>query len=262
MVRSLDLDAAERRRLDEAGVLVRLGAYAEPELEALRAAFERLHTRAQGHTQTVDLGGARFVIAPTGESGAPRVQRVVWCGAAEPALEAVGADPRVLTPVMHILGTEAAEQLINQAHFKRPHDGVAFDMHQDAWNRRYGTPLWRDSSADGGYVQCVLTVDEMTADNGPLLYVPGSHRLGPLLGPDRDARVQEILRESPPEHLTAPAGALLFFGPFLLHGSTPNTSDGPRRILVNGYARPGVNRREYPGAGRGLLRHAPSQRVE
>jgi hypothetical protein len=45
------------------------------------------------------------------------------------------------------------------------------------------------------------------------------------------------------------AGDVLFFGPYAVHGSTPNQSRSPRRVLINGYAAPGANGRFYPGKG-------------
>jgi hypothetical protein len=50
---------------------------------------------------------------------------------------------------------------------------------------------------------------------------------------------------------------VLFFGPYAIHGSTPNESAVPRRVLINGYAYPGANGRVYPGEGSGrTLRRA------
>jgi hypothetical protein len=58
------------------------------------------------------------------------------------------------------------DQIINQAHFKMPGDGVAFEWHQDSQNRRYGTELWTDGGAPhGAYIQTLTAVDEVTAYN-------------------------------------------------------------------------------------------------
>ncbi len=243
----------ERAEFERQGVLVVPGVFGASELRAIEAAFGRLLDLGQDLTESADRAGSSFVIARTGPQAQPAIQRVVWCGAAEPGLAAVGEDPRILGRALSLLGTGRADQLINQAHFKRPHDGVHFPFHQDAWNRRTGTDLWLDTSTDGAYVQCVLTVDEMTEDNGPLLYVPGSHGKQLITG-DRDAKVEALLESTPAVPLVAPAGAMIFFGPFLVHGSRPNESERARRILINGYARSGVNRRSYPGAGLGLPR--------
>lgn len=243
------LSADEHARFREQGFLVREGAFGPEPLAEIEAAFERLRVRAQGLRCSGFVDGSHFVVTP----GDPeRIHRVVWCGAAEPALAAVGRDPRVLGPALELLGVSEADQLVNQAHFKQPHDGVSFPLHQDAWNRRHGTALWRDPAPDGGYVQVLLAVDAMTPDNGPLLAVPGSHRAGPIRALDRAERIAAL--EPHASALELEPGSLVFFGPFLVHGSRPNTGDRPRRALVNGYCRPGSNRRIYPGAGQGARR--------
>jgi ectoine hydroxylase-related dioxygenase (phytanoyl-CoA dioxygenase family) len=63
--------------------------------------------------------------------------------------------------------------------------------------------------------------------------------------------------ESQAMTVTGAAGSVLFFGPYAIHGSTPNESAVPRRVLINGYAYPGANGRVYPGEGSGrTLRRA------
>ena len=49
----------------------------------------------------------------------------------------------------------------------------------------------------------------------------------------------------------APAGSLLFFSPHTVHGSRPNTSDLPRRVLVLTY-QPGGHRMFKMDAKRGV----------
>jgi hypothetical protein len=53
--------------------------------------------------------------------------------------------------------------------------------------------------------------------------------------------------------ITAKPGSLLLFGPYTIHGSTANCSDKPRRVLINGYAYPGANKRVYPGCDYGRI---------
>ncbi|MEM7675123.1 MAG: phytanoyl-CoA dioxygenase family protein, partial [Myxococcota bacterium] len=243
------LSAAEMARFRCDGLVVLPDQFSPAEVEALSEALERLRRRGRDLQQTGVRDGALYVMQPS--STGPSIHRVVWCGAAEPELAALGRDPRLLNPVGALLECTVVDQLINQAHFKDPQSGVEFPLHQDAWNRRYGTELWRDSSDDGAYIQLLLTIDPMTEDNGPLLYIPGSHRAGALLGDDRRARVDAIAANTPPRPIIAPPGALVLFGPFLVHGSAPNRSPQSRRVMVNGYARTGVNRRHYHGAAFG-----------
>ena len=49
--------------------------------------------------------------------------------------------------------------------------------------------------------------------------------------------------------VAAKAGDVLMFGPYTAHASFENTSPTYRRVLINGYAQPGANNREYPGRG-------------
>jgi ectoine hydroxylase-related dioxygenase (phytanoyl-CoA dioxygenase family) len=51
--------------------------------------------------------------------------------------------------------------------------------------------------------------------------------------------------------LTLEPGSALIIGPYTIHGSGRNESNGPRRAFLNGFASPGANRRIYPGCGTG-----------
>jgi ectoine hydroxylase len=240
------------------GWIVVPSLFSPEELVAARAAFERLHAVAQRLRSTQDHAGARFVLADRGDEVV--VQRVVWAGGAEPALLAIGADERLVGPALQLLGSGRCEQLLCQAHFKMPGDGVSFDWHQDVQHRDKGPGTWRDLNGRGSYVQTLLAVDEMRADNGPLQFVPreaarldargrlrdAHYDYGTPMGGD-DAAV-DVRRA---ETVTGPAGSVIFFGPYAVHGSTPNRSATPRRVLINGYAYPGANGRVYPGEGSG-----------
>lgn len=245
------------------------------ELAAARAAFERLHATAQRLRVTQDHAGARFVLTDRGggmsaseaAGGGVVVQRVVWAGGAEPALLDIGADPRLVGPALQLLGSERCEQLLCQAHFKMPGDGVSFDWHQDVQHRDKGPGTWRDINGRGSYVQTLLAVDEMRTDNGPLQFVPREAVQLDDRGRLRDAHYDygtpmaggdETVDAGRAETITGPAGSVIFFGPYAVHGSTPNTSSVPRRVLINGYAYPGANGRVYPGEGSGRVLPRPA----
>ena len=240
--------------------------FGSDELAAARAAFERLHATAQRLRVTQDHAGARFVLTGGAPGGGVVVQRVVWAGGAEPALLDIGADPRLVGPALQLLGSGRCEQLLCQAHFKMPGDGVSFDWHQDVQHRDKGPGSWRDINGRGSYVQTLLAVDEMRADNGPLQFVPreavrldargrlhdAHYDYGKPMGAG-DGVGDEAVDARRAETITGPAGSVIFFGPYAVHGSTPNTSASPRRVLINGYAYPGANGRVYPGEGSGRV---------
>lgn len=236
------------------------GLFTVVEMRGARAAFERLYATSQRLRTTQNHAGAYFVLEPPAD-GAVIVKRIVWAGGAEPELLALAADSRLVDPALDLLGSDHCEQLLCQAHFKMPHDGVSFDWHQDVQHRDKGPGTWQDLNGRGSYVQTIMLVDDMTLDNGPLKFIPRRAVLG-----DPDARLSASsfdygtpmangaslpFDESQAVTVTGSAGSVLFFGPYAIHGSTANESAVPRRVLINGYAYPGANGRVYPGVGSG-----------
>ena len=259
----MKLSVEDRRAFHEGGFVVLRGLFSEAEVAPARAALERLYATAQTLRATGDHEGAFFVLSapPAPSEGPVVVQRVVWAGGAEPVLLRLSEDPRLLDPALELLGTERCEQLLCQAHFKMPNDGVAFDWHQDIQHRDKGGDTWRDVTGRGSYVQTILLVDDMTEENGPLEFVPKEgaalDETGRLVRAEGAGPRVDVARAVP---VTGRAGDVLVFGPYAVHGSTPNLSSKPRRVLINGYAAPGANKRFYPG--RGACRVLPAPPVE
>jgi len=235
----------------EDGFIVRPEFFDQEAVARMRAAFERLRQMAAGLRETCEHRGSLFVLAPPADaSGSPRIDRIVWCGAAEPTLSELGQDPRLLRPVAQLLGSQHMTQLINQAHFKLPGDGLEFPWHQDSIHRRCGESCWTDVNGRGSYVQTVVAVDAMTLDNGPLQFIPGSGRLGHLGLPEGELPLDRLDPRTAVS-VTLPPGGMAFFGPYVFHRSLPNESTVARRVFINGFASPGANRRVYPGCGEG-----------
>lgn len=249
------LSPAAVREFHELGFVRLPGLFAAQEVAAMGRAFDRLERAARGLRGTGSWHGSWFVLGEAAANGTPRIERVVWAGAAEPRLERCGADRRLLAVAAQLLGSGEMDQLINQAHFKLPGDGVEFPWHQDSRHRRYGTPEWRDVNGRGSYVQTVVALDRVTERNGPLELVPGSCLRGHLDdGPQGEALGAVLAEELGTVTATMEPGDVLAFGPYTYHRSTPNGSDRPRRVLINGYAYPGANTRIYPGEGAGCRR--------
>jgi ectoine hydroxylase-related dioxygenase (phytanoyl-CoA dioxygenase family) len=241
---TMALGAAERRAFDERSFFVLRGLFSAAEVAPVRAAFDRLYETAQRLRATGDHAGSFFVL-DTPAQGPAVVQRVVWAGGMEPGLLALSEEARLLSPALELLGSAQCEQLLCQAHFKMPNDGVAFDWHQDIQHRDKGPGTWRDVNGRGSYVQTVLLVDDMTDENGPLEFVPPEA----ARFDERGRFVPTSIDAARAVAVTGRAGDVLFFGPWAVHGSLPNRSPLPRRVLINGYAVPGANGRPYPGAG-------------
>lgn len=230
--------------------------FSASEIARMAACFDELEAIAGGLTETGDCQGSHFVLGE--KNGAQVIKRVVWAGAAQPYLLDIGADSRLTEPVSQLLGSGQMEQLLNQAHFKRPNDGVIFGWHQDIQHRDKGNGTWTDVNGRGSFVQTLIVIDEMTPDSGPLKFIPGSAAWGRVDFGDHDYDDPEYQPKQPPGFneddavtIQAGPGDTLFFGPYTAHASFENTSDQYRRVLINGYAYPGANNRVYPGEGSG-----------
>jgi ectoine hydroxylase-related dioxygenase (phytanoyl-CoA dioxygenase family) len=258
------------REFFERGFTVVPRVFSRREVGELRGAFDRLRdtafelgNRVEGDGPLVSsYQGSRFVlerVAGALNGHGVRIERVAWCGGAEPVLDRFGRDPRLLSLASQLLGSPRMNQLINQAHFKLPGDGVEFPWHQDSAHRRYGTGGFADLNGRGSFVQTVTAVDDVGKDNGPLRFIPGSCKLGHIeVDEGRDGKaLEELFDPSAAVTPSLEAGSVVLFGPYTVHGSAPNTSQRPRRVFINGFAAPGANARDYPGVDSGRLVEAP-----
>ncbi|NCN28127.1 phytanoyl-CoA dioxygenase family protein [bacterium] len=230
--------------------------FSEQDLTLARSAFDRMAEEAKIVKTTQDHRGARFVLSE--KSGEIVINRIVWAGGAEPDLLTLSEDPRILIPVAQLLDSPEMDQLLSQAHYKLPGDGVSFAWHQDVQHRDKGPGTWKDINKTGSYVQTILLLDEMTEENGALQFIPGSSQWGRIFDagyeydtPLNEKQKPDAIDYSKAKTITGKAGSLVLFGPYTVHGSGANNSTQSRRILINGYAYPGANSRVYPGKGSG-----------
>lgn len=115
-----------------------------------------------------------------------------------------------------------------------------------AWHQDYS--YWTRTQPMA-HLTCWIGLDDSTADNGCLQYIPGSHKwnLLPITGlaGDMDA-IQEVLNAEQWEQFQNPiaielkAGEASFHHPLMVHGSNENRTDGPRRGTVINAFRDGV----------------------
>src|SRR5687768_5364242 len=244
------LSESSLREFADRGYTVLPAVFGARDVARMRLAFLRLEQRARQVEERSLVDGSLFVTEKT-PTGRVKIERIVWCGGAEPVLSQLGRERTVVAAAAELLGSTVVDQLINQAHIKNPGDGVRFHFHQDSYHRRYGTELFTDVNGKGSFVQTLTAVDAMTAGNGGLLVVPGSHHLGHIPTPDGRLPEGTFDRDAAVSVELAP-GDLLLLSPFTIHGSGPNLGHTPRRLFINGFASPGANRRDYPGAGYGF----------
>jgi ectoine hydroxylase len=145
--------------------------------------------------------------------------------------------PRLVEPAVQLLGGPV------YIHQFKINAKAAFDGDVWQWHQDYGTWARDDLMPEPRAMNLALFLDDVTEFNGPLLFIPGSHRAGklpaghdttttsyPLWTLDRDT-VTRLVREG---GLVAPkgrAGSVLLFHCNLVHGSPSNMSPWNRTIV-------------------------------
>jgi phytanoyl-CoA hydroxylase len=132
-------------------------------------------------------------------------------------------DPRIIEIFVELIGPNVALHH-TKYHVKPPNTGAPFPLHQDY----HYFPHERHTMMLGG-----LYFDDATEENGCIGVVPSSQHRGVLQLASRDELYLDPTAY-PLESLTmlpAKRGSMLFFNYLTIHGSTPNTSEAPRRAL-------------------------------
>jgi ectoine hydroxylase len=237
------LTGDERRRMESDGYVLRERVFDAGEVARITAACESLvddlvKDRVQ---RRVTVGSYVF------DSDRDRGVTIKWEGSSDvvhgiepfahlsPVLEGWGYDPRFVGPMVDFVGDPQPALFTEKLNLKRPHHGGVNPLHQDY-------PYWEGFADDATRIAtAMLFLDAASTENGTLQVVPGSHRRGKWpTRSDKDAFGN--LEIDPAEEngttavaLDVPAGTVVFFGPFLVHKSAPNTSDKERRSLLYSY---------------------------
>lgn len=239
-----ELTTAELRAYRRDGFLIRPGVFDRARVGRLQEAAEHAAAAARDACsagRSYRLDGKRFVdvglrtvqFEHAPESETVRVIEPVHD--LHPALEALVEDPRLVVPMCQLVGSEALALWTDKLNLKRPREGSAFGWHQDA-------PYWVH---DCGHVDrlpnVMVTFDDASAENGCFRVIRGSHTRGCLPGRADGSQLGGFYTdpgafdESAQVLMEAPAGSAIFFDPFTVHGSLPNTSAAPRRAMVITY---------------------------
>ncbi len=149
----------------------------------------------------------------------------------------LGAHPRMIEPVEQVLDGKV------YMHQYKVNAKAAFDGDVWQWHQDYGTWKRDDDMPEPRAMNIAVFLDDVTAANGPLLFIPGSHKLGvveaghdlettsyPLWTLDRE-KVSELAAQGGCVAPTGPAGSMLMFSSLLVHASPPNISPFGRTIV-------------------------------
>ena len=145
--------------------------------------------------------------------------------------------PRLVGPAMQLLGPELYVQQV-KVNAKEPFAGEVWQWHYD-----FATHHAEDGVPEPLALNLHVFLDEVSEHNGPLVFIRGSHRGGPVrsaldsvttsypLWTVANDTVAELVAEGGLVTAKGPPGTGVIFGDCLVHGSPANYSPWPRRIF-------------------------------
>lgn len=192
-------------------------------IAGIRAEITRFQDMARGMTASDD----RIDLEDSHRPEAPRIRRVKKPNTQSQPIDDLLRSDHILAPVRDLIGPNLRLQT-TKLNMKSAGYGAAVEWHQD-WAFY---PYTNDDVLAVG-----LIIDDMGAENGPLMVFPGSHR-GPVYchhhdgvfcgAMDLDAEGLDINDAVP---LAGPAGSISIHHARAVHGSALNTSTRDRRII-------------------------------
>jgi ectoine hydroxylase-related dioxygenase (phytanoyl-CoA dioxygenase family) len=220
------LSEEQVRFYHDSGYLAGVKLLTEEQVEALRSELSAL-------TDPAHPGNSLFYEFHSNESADPAAVLFHALGAwrISPAFHDLLWHPAFVVPAAQLLGGPV-RFWHDQLFCKPPRQGGVVAWHQDYsyWTRTQ--PM--------AHLTCWIALDDATRENGCLQYVPGSHKWDLLPKPRLGGTMSAIEEVPTPEQKAAftpvavelPRGYASFHHPLMLHGSSANVSDRPRRGAV------------------------------
>lgn len=218
----MKLTHAEIARFHEQGYLFRPSCFSAGEVAVLCRAADEVYAMDRKEVWRESSGVARTAFA---------------AHTYHEAFRRLGRHPRLVEPVMQLVdGPVYMHQY--KVNAKAAFDGEVWQWHQD-----FGTWHRDDEMPEPRAMNIAVFLDEVSAANGPLLFLPKSHRQGvfeaghdlettsyPLWTLDR-ATVKRLAEQGGCVAPTGPAGSVIVFASTLVHASAPNISPLDRCIV-------------------------------
>ena len=252
---------------DERGYLYLPDCFSVDEVAALRSEADKIYATERQEVWREKTGAPRTAFAAHTYNEAFRL---------------LGAHPRLIEPVEQLFGEKLYMHQF-KINAKAPFDGELWQWHQD-----YGTWARDDGMPQPRAMNISVFLDEVMAINGPLMFIPRSHRHGTLqAGYDREttsypiwtldnATVTRLVDEGGIVAPTGKPGTVLMFHGNLVHASPPNITPYPRKIVyltlcavsnhITKFTRPEwIAHRDFtpiePVADDALIRYAQAYRI-
>lgn len=202
--------------------------------DLLRASEDLERTANALVRDTVVLGVGFEVQSATGRKGelavAPgALRKISFPSKGQAAFANLRRDRGVLHALAE-LGVDAPKCLVDQVNFKLPRLGTGFPFHQDAY---FVIGKTRGRLERHGGLNLVIALDPADAENGGFEVLGRTHTEGLVEFPYDPGSMNEGIFDETHRVLVAmqPGDAVLFH-PLLAHGSGPNRSDRPRRLVT------------------------------
>lgn len=216
------------------GVLVVEDAVTSDQLADLRGVFADWVEESRGQTddygETMD-GRPRFDLQPGHSAAIPGLRRVQSPEEVSDVFANTMRAARTVDMCVELIGP-ALRFHHGKVNSKMPGTATAVKFHQDFPFQ----PMTNDD-----IITCLLFLDDVTLENGPLEVVPGTHK-GPIYSHWHGGRFTGAVADSvKDEHIgnlvkcTGKAGSVCLMHARLLHGSAPNKSDKPRTLYITTY---------------------------
>jgi hypothetical protein len=234
----IELDGYQGR-----GFAVRRSVFSSEEIAQLNAVIDRVEQAVvrQSHLgreyiidgrRFIDLDAHTLQFEPAPFDNDLRVLEPAHPLSAD--LLALLMDARLVLPMKQLTGCHEVSLWTDKINFKRP-GGSEFGWHQDA-------PYWIHDAAHVTQLPNVMvTLDDVMPRAGGFRVIQGSHHEG--IRPARNDGSQlegfythdDEVDFSRVVEFNEPAGSVIFFDPFLIHGSARNQSTHRRRALIATY---------------------------
>ena len=216
------------------GFLVIEDAVTDEELNKLRNVFaawvEESRTHTDDYGETLD-GRPRFDLQPGHTPEVPGLRRVQSPEEVSDVYADVMRKARTVDFCAELIGP-AIKFHHGKVNSKLPGTATKIAFHQDFPFQ----PMTNDD-----IITCLLFIDDVTLENGPLEVVPGTHK-GPLYshwhnGVFTGSVSDEVFEEHKDNIVkcTGKAGSVCLMHASLLHGSAPNLSESSRTLYITTY---------------------------
>jgi len=217
----MKLTPEQRAQFERDGYLFFLGHFSPEETKALTDAVPELYSRREAFNVR--------------EKGSDAVRTNFAAHLISEPFARLARHPRMVEPVMDLFDEEV------YMHQFKINGKMAFEGDVWQWHQDYGTWLNDDLMPTERAMNVAIFLDDVNEHNGPLMFIPGSHRKGvvdakhdltttsyPLWTVDNDLIAQLVERAggknggivSP----KGPAGSMILFHSCLVHASGSNLS--------------------------------------